>query len=99
MDYRGHVKDGMIVLEGAVRLPEGTEVQIRLLDLPAGAESALTPHSFWESPTLQELAEAQRVTPVRQSEELVGGWPEDQIDDGFELEVRRWRDSDLERSA
>ena len=45
---------------------------------------------FWESPTLDELAEAQGVKPVSNIESLLGGWPGD-MDDGFEEEILRIR--------
>jgi hypothetical protein len=34
MTYRGTVRNGVIRVEGGVRLPEGTEVQIDLADAP-----------------------------------------------------------------
>jgi hypothetical protein len=46
--------------------------------------------SFWESPTLDQLAEMQGVGPVTNVESLLGGWPGD-ADDGFEDEVLRIR--------
>jgi hypothetical protein len=39
--------------------------------------------SFWESPTLDELARAQEVKPVTDPRSLFGTWPGD-VDDGFE---------------
>jgi hypothetical protein len=46
--------------------------------------------SFWESPTLDELAQAQNVEPVTDVKILLGGWPGDP-DDGFEDEILRIR--------
>ena len=46
--------------------------------------------SFWESPSLEELAQAQNVMPVTDVASLLGGWPGD-ADDGFEEEIRRIR--------
>ena len=37
MTYRGHVKDGMIVLDSPTPLPEGSEVTIELIAKAAGA--------------------------------------------------------------
>ena len=34
MTYRGHVKDGQILLDDPVSLPEGVEVQIAVCDAP-----------------------------------------------------------------
>lgn len=38
---------------------------------------------FWHSPTLEEVAEAQGVTPLADSRILFGTWP-GEPDDGFE---------------
>jgi hypothetical protein len=35
MVYRGHVKDGMVVLEGPEAPPEGARVSLRVLKAPA----------------------------------------------------------------
>lgn len=45
---------------------------------------------FWESGTLDELAESQNVHPVTDVESLLGGWPGD-VDDGFEEEILKIR--------
>ena len=45
---------------------------------------------FWESPSLDELAESQNVKPMADVESLLGGWPGD-VDDGFEEEVLKIR--------
>jgi hypothetical protein len=55
--------------------------------LPQGTPISL---SFWESPSLEELAQAQNVILVTDVESLLGGWPGD-ADDGFEEEIRRIR--------
>jgi hypothetical protein len=46
---------------------------------------------FWHSPSLEDLARAQGVKPINNLEEIMGGWPEEEIDDGFEEAVLRWR--------
>jgi len=46
---------------------------------------------FWQQTSLEELARHQGVRPVERLEDVTGGWPEDQIDDGFEEELERWR--------
>jgi hypothetical protein len=46
--------------------------------------------SFWESPSLDDLAQAQNVMSVMDAEALLGGWPGD-VDDGFEDEILRIR--------
>ena len=50
---------------------------------------------FWQRASLEELALQQGVRPVERFEELLGGWPEDEIDDGFEEALERWRQHDL----
>ena len=44
--------------------------------------------------TIEELADAQGVKPVSNLDSYLGGWPKDEIDDGFEATVRRWRDQE-----
>lgn len=48
------------------------------------------------SQEVRTLAAAQGVKVVDSLETLCGGWPEDQLDDGFEVAVRQWRDDELE---
>ena len=55
--------------------------------LPQGSPIS---RSFWESPSLEELARAQNVMPVTDVASLLGGWPGD-AGDGFEEEIRRIR--------
>lgn len=57
--------------------------------LPQGTPLSL---SFWDSPTLDELLQAQDVKPVTDVNTLLGGWPGDS-DDGFEEEILRIRHS------
>jgi hypothetical protein len=56
-----------------------------------------SPVNFWHSPTFEELARAQGVRPVEKMEDIMGGWPEDQLDDGFEEAIRAMRQEDLQR--
>lgn len=56
--------------EAADLLPQGTPIS----------------RSFWESPTLAELAQAQNVRPMADVRALFGTWP-GEIGDGFEQEV------------
>jgi hypothetical protein len=46
---------------------------------------------FWSGPTLEELARMQNVRPVQRIEDVVGGWPAEELQDGFEEELARWR--------
>lgn len=52
--------------------------------------------SFWESPTLDELAQAQNVRPIENVRALFGTWPGD-IDDGFEDDIDELRHSHARR--
>lgn len=47
---------------------------------------------FWESRTLEELAELQKAGPIKDVRELFGTWP-DEADDGFEEAIDRLRRS------
>src|SRR4051794_35022822 len=49
------------------------------------------PGEFWSGPTLEELARMQNVRPVERLEEVIGGWPAEELQDGFEKELARWR--------
>jgi hypothetical protein len=63
-------------------------------DKPAGPRRA---GPFWQGLSFEELARLQGVGPVERLEDLLGGWPEDEIDDGFEEAVLRWRQQDVIR--
>jgi hypothetical protein len=60
------------------RIEEKEDVSRDLL--PSGSP---IPRSFWESPSLDELAAEQGVGPLMDIEKLFGTWPGD-VDDGFE---------------
>lgn len=51
------------------------------------------PRNFWESPTLDELAQAQHVEPIADVRALFGTWP-GAGDDGFEASIHELRHSD-----
>ena len=55
------------------------------------AEVRASAGDFWRRVPLEELARQQGVQPVERFEDLLGGWPEDEIDDGFEEALERWR--------
>lgn len=55
------------------------------------ADMQLRGAEFWRSPSFEELARQQGVRPVEHFEDLAGGWPEDQLDDGFEEALERFR--------
>jgi hypothetical protein len=50
--------------------------------------------SFWDSPSLDELAQTQNVRPLADIRTLFGTWPGD-INDGFEDAVDELRHSSL----
>jgi len=53
--------------------------------------------NFWESPTLDELAQAQNVRPIADVRALFGTWP-GEIDDGFEEDLDELRHSHAGRA-
>lgn len=58
-------------------------------------ETLRYPGGFYRRYSVEELAEMQGVRPVENFEDLLGGWPDD-VDDGFEEAVARWRGYDLD---
>jgi len=57
------------------------------------------PADFYGRHTIEELARMQGVRPVKDFDALLGGWPADEIDDGFEDAVARWRGPHPEDAA
>jgi hypothetical protein len=57
----------------------------------AGLSQSSGSEPFWQSKTFEEIALMQGVQPVKNFEALLGGWPEEDINDNFEETVRRWR--------
>ena len=51
----------------------------------------VSPGEFWSGPSMEELARMQNVRPVERLEDLMGGWPVEELQDGFEEELARWR--------
>jgi hypothetical protein len=49
---------------------------------------------FSQRPSIEELIRQQGIRPVQSIDDLLGGWPEDQIDDGFEEALKEWRRAD-----
>jgi len=64
--------------EATELLPQGTPVS----------------RSFWESPSLEELAQAQNVKPLTDVRSLFGAWP-GEVDDGFEEAIDELRHSHM----
>lgn len=53
--------------------------------------------AFWRGKSFDELAREQGVRPVERYEDLAGGWPEDEVNDGFEEALLQWRKESLSR--
>lgn len=49
--------------------------------------------------SLDALAEAQGVRPASSFESICGGWPEEELEDGFEEAVRRWRNAEIDTAG
>lgn len=87
MVFEGYVENGMVVLGSPLPLPDGTPVRVEPI---AEAE-------FWQSLSLDELAQQQGISAAGSFEELVGGWPAEDRDDDFETSVLRWREKELDK--
>jgi hypothetical protein len=86
MTYRGHVKNGVVLIDDPVRLPDGTEVSVRPLvpSHPGEPEGEKGDDSaFWQALSASELAEQQQVQPAQSLEDLAGDWPEEESLDEF----------------
>lgn len=64
---------------------------LKLRDTNRLDEIELRANEFWQRTSLEDLARQQGVRPVERLEDLLGGWPEDEINDGFEAALERWR--------
>ncbi|HEV3449148.1 MAG TPA: hypothetical protein VG099_31215 [Gemmataceae bacterium] len=90
MVYQGRIENGVVVFREPVPLANGTAVRVEAAEAQAG--------EFWESCSLDELARRQGVPVPRSIQEVLGGWPEDELDDGFENVVASWRERELEQA-
>lgn len=86
MIYDGRVENGMVVTNQPLPLPDGTPVRVEPMAPPA---------DFWRPISLDELARLQGVSPPASVEDLMGGWPADELDDGFEDALIAWRAQEL----
>lgn len=89
MSLDGHIQNGVVVFNEPVSLPNGTPVRVEAI--------GSAPVDFWKGATLEELATQQGVVAPNADEDAGGGWPEDELADGFENEVVRWRRRELEQ--
>ena len=87
MTLRGHIKGGTVVLDEPASLPDGTPVEVRTL------EAAVRP----QGSTIDELARQQGVSVPTSFDDLLGGWPKGEEEDGFEEAVARWRGEEPRR--
>ena len=88
MRYKGRVQNGVVVFAEPVQLAPGTEVHVEPV-VPQGTD-------FWESCSLEELARQQGVSVPASADDMLGGWPDDELDDGFEDVIASWRERELE---
>lgn len=86
MVFQGRIEKGGVVFAAPVPLPDGTLVRVEPI---AGS-------GFWASCSLDDLAKQQGVVMPATVDELVGGWPVDDRDDGFEEALLRWRERELD---
>lgn len=89
MDFQGHVENGMVVLDQPLPLADGTPVRVEPI--------SPVPADFWQSCFLDELASRQGVSVPKDFDEMLGGWPVDELNDGFEDAVVCWREQELEQ--
>jgi hypothetical protein len=73
MTFRGHIRNGVAILDTPAALPDGTPVRI---------EVDRAPSAFWQNKTIEELAREQSIATVTEPSQLAGDWPpEDSIDE------------------
>ena len=82
MTYRAHIKNGAAVLDGRVKLPDGTPVQVGVEPLDS---------AFWHGQSIQELARQQQVQSCENLDDLAGEWPDGESVDEFLALIRRSR--------
>ena len=108
MTYRGTIRNGVVVFRGKRRPRDGTPVEVR--PLPKRTTAAGSPGSPGRRPvasrngsrrgrarSLDDIAREQGVTRIVPFDELLGGWPEGEEQDGFERTVAQWRDEEPRR--
>jgi hypothetical protein len=52
---------------------------------------------FWQSASLDELARRQGVSAASSLEDLLSGWPADELNDEFEDVYLGWRERELDQ--
>ena len=79
MTYRGHIRQGVAVLDEPVNLPDGTPVRVAVDRSDA---------EFWEGKGVELLAREQGIEPCTDPRDLVGDWPSDESLDQFVALIR-----------
>jgi hypothetical protein len=74
MVMRGHVQNGVIILEEGVRLPEGLEVTVVTQDKSASVSQGQGSHSVLDIPTVNLGA---MLKPLTSDDDLLGEMLED----------------------
>lgn len=82
MTYRGHIKNGVAMLDERVNLPDGTPVRVEVEPLDA---------DFWQGKSVEQLAREQGVKPCTSAGDLAISWPEDESIDEFLTFIREAR--------
>jgi hypothetical protein len=77
MSFPGHVENGMVVLDEPLPFPDGTPVRAEPIAFPSA--------SLWQCLSLDNLAKQQAVGTARSMDDLLGGWPADEVDDDSEV--------------
>jgi len=85
-------RDAMSIIQPTDRDDDAALDPKREGDSPESSSNS----GFWHSLTFEELARAQGIQPVQRLEDIMGGWPEDQREDGFEDAIRAMRQEDLQ---
>lgn len=83
MTYRGHIKNGVAVLDSPVELPDGTRVRV---EVEKDSQS-----DFWQNKTVEDLAREQGVQPIKNLADLKFDWPADDSIDEFLALIREVR--------
>ena len=60
-------------------------------DKRAPKSHGMSPGELRSGLTMEELAKMQNVRPAERLEDIMGGWPAEELQDGFEEELARWR--------
>jgi hypothetical protein len=82
MTYRGHMKNGMAVLDTTVELPDGTPVRVEVDRIDS---------EFWQHKSIDELANEQGVKSCTDTADLAGDWPANESIDDFLALIKRSR--------